>query len=75
MKNGWNVHLVSSGGRLVKDISKIGVKHTQVRSLSSKLPWSIYKSSKTINHIITEHDIKIVNSHSYISVKWLLSQL
>lgn len=67
MQNGWKVHLVSSGGRLVKDISKIGVKHTQARSLSSKLPWSIYKSSKTINHIIKEHDIKIVNSHSYIS--------
>lgn len=64
-RKGWNIFLISSGGRLVKEIESLGVKHFQTSSLSSKSPISILKSSIILKKVIEENNINIVNSHSF----------
>ena len=65
-EKGLNIFLISSGGRLVKEIETLGIKHIQAPSLSSKSPIAIFKSSIILKNVIKKYNIRIINSHSYV---------
>lgn len=67
ISNRWSVFIISSGGRLVREIEDLGVVHIKLTSMSSKSPWNIYKSSREICNVIKKYKIRIVNSHSYVA--------
>ena len=57
--------VVSGGGRLTPELSKIGVKHIQL-DVGSKNPFKWLKNIRTLRQIIKEEDISIVHVRSRI---------
>ena len=72
---GWDIYVLSSGGRLVQEINNLGATHFEVPSLGSKSPWAIFASARVIRNVIRKHRVGVINSHSYVSaVSVALSQ-
>ena len=63
---GCYVSVASSGGRLVTELDKCGIKHYNV-PLNSRSPWTIIKSRRALKIIITAGDYTVVHAHSRIS--------
>lgn len=62
---GWDVHVVSGGGELVKDLAGEGIEHVWA-PLDSRSPLAIWRSYRTVGRIIRDRNIGLVHAHARI---------
>ena len=63
VEEGWKNFVASSGGRMVHDLKKLGVKHFEL-PLKTKNIFKLYKNSLALEKIIKENKIDIVHARS-----------
>lgn len=63
VEQGWKNFVASSGGRMVHDLKKLGVKHFEL-PLKTKNIFKLYKNSLALEKIIKENKIDIVHARS-----------
>lgn len=60
---GWTPVVVSSGGRLVRDLERAGIKHFKL-PLNSKNPLVMHKNASLLSSVIYDNQINIVHARS-----------
>ncbi|MBO6825545.1 MAG: glycosyltransferase family 4 protein [Sneathiella sp.] len=60
---GWNPIVVSNGGKMVYELDRIGATHLTL-PVHAKKPWTMYRNTKRLSHIIREYGVDLVHARS-----------
>ncbi|MBI3088040.1 MAG: lipopolysaccharide heptosyltransferase II [Candidatus Omnitrophica bacterium] len=65
ISRGHRVSVVSSGGRLVEELMRLGAKHYTI-PVNRKSPWSILQAVPTLTQLIREAQVDLVHARSRV---------
>lgn len=62
-KDSYEITVISSGGENVKKLQEIGIKHIQIKDITSKNPFSIIKTLRFLKRLIKQNKFDIIHTH------------
>ena len=62
-KDSYEITVVSSGGENVKKLQEMGIKHIQIKDITSKNPFSIIKTLRFLKCLIKQNKFDIIHTH------------